>query len=162
MNKIIFTVVSLLCVTSFAESKTYCGWVDNPTPANIWMEDRFGTITISIQGGESAEGDLNIGNIYQYNGYYGAGCGCMKAELKVVNGERVATKILSSKELPLSACANDKNIKSSFRPVTLVKSVGKAYTECREDEQGISFKDGMFGEPEACVNEKNEYYYLAN
>lgn len=162
MKTIFLLIMSLMSTSAFAGAQTFCGWVDNPTPANIWMEDSFGSITISIQGGESASGDLNISNIYQYNGHYGAGCGCMKAELKVVNGERVATKILSSKELPLSACASDKNIKSSFRPVTLIHSSGKAYTECEADEQGISFKDGMFGEPEACVNEKNEYYYLAN
>lgn len=162
MKLALLFIVSLATTSAFAKAQTFCGWVDNPTPANVWMEDQFGSITISIQGGESAEGDLNIGNAYQYNGYYGAGCGCMKAEIKVVDGERIATKILSSSAKPLSACGNDQKIKSTFRPVTLVHSMGKAYTECQEDEQGISFKDGMFGQPEACVNEKNEYYFLAN
>lgn len=147
--------------SALAKTKTYCGWVDNPTPANVWMQDRFGEITISTQGGGQAEGDLNIGNAYQYNIHYGAGCGCMKADLKVVNGQRIATKIYSSIEKPLAACGNDKSIPSTFRPITLIHSSGKAYTDCADDEQAIAFNGPLIDEAEACVTENNKYYYLA-
>ena len=144
------------------QARTYCGWVDNPTPANLEMEDSQGSLTISVQGGHQADGDLNVETQYFTNGVHGTGCGCMTAELSVGGDERVVDKILSSKQLPLSQCQKDKSIKSSMRPNILVHSSGKAYTECQgKDEMEIKFNEANGGR-KACVNEGNEYYYLAD
>jgi hypothetical protein len=142
--------------------QTYCGWVDNPTPANVSMEDSQGNLLIGVQGAFQAEGDLRVANQYYVNGNYGTGCGCITAEVNLEMGQRIVSKIIDSKQLPLERCQNDKAIKSANRPIKLVHSSGKAYTECVDKEELEIRFDKSAGGRRACVNEKNEYYYLAN
>lgn len=37
--------------------ETRCGWFTNPTPANIWLQDREAQWIIGTQGGYQMEGD---------------------------------------------------------------------------------------------------------
>ncbi len=164
MKRIIFILASLATLNSFASSeiKTFCGWVDNPTPANVWMEDKFGSITVSIQGGHQSDGDLFVSSTYFTNGNYGSGCGCMKAVVTTdAQGERIATKIVASRDLPLSRCAQDKALKSTYRPAKLIHSTGKAYTECLSSDELEAYIERPFEGSRICINEQNEYYFLA-
>ena len=40
-----------------APFETRCGWFQNPTPANIWLDDRDGEWIIGVQGGYQVESD---------------------------------------------------------------------------------------------------------
>ncbi len=167
MKKLLFIslIVSSLSVSAAQSAKTYCGWISNPTPANVWMEDAKGLLTISLQGGTQPEGvDLAPsapGESLRYSGgpgSYGDSCGCIKAEVSVVDGERTVTKILKSKAKKLSACLTDKSISQEYKPAYLIHSSGKAYTECYDHENELEL---VFRGRNVCTNEKGEYYYLA-
>ncbi|WP_348530057.1 DUF4087 domain-containing protein [Rhizobium sp. RU35A] len=60
-----------------------CGWVQNPTPGNFWLDDREGSWTILTQGdraepeGIDALPDLSAGEFVETNGHYGYACACM-------------------------------------------------------------------------------------
>jgi hypothetical protein len=67
-------------------------------------------------------------------------------------------KISSSKGEKLAACTHDKNLKQDFVPTKQIHSVGKALTECTDrSERQIGFHSRQ-----ACVNQRGEFYYLAN
>jgi hypothetical protein len=89
-------------------TETRCGWFQNPTPSNAWLNDRDGRWIISTQGGFQAAGDWpNIPKAQwiNTNGSYGYGCACMKV---VANKpKRQIIQILSAKPRPLSACRQD-------------------------------------------------------
>lgn len=97
---------------SFQKAETRCGWLVNPTPANVWFYDRDGEWTIGVQGGYQAEGDWGEFKPSQWvktNINYGYGCTCMsvttdKSEMKILT-------ITSAKPRPLSACRKDKKLK---------------------------------------------------
>ena len=105
-------VVMLFSMVSFAQ-ETRCGWLENPTPANLYLIDRDGVWNISMQGGRAAAGmdNLKAGPADQYvaiNGGYGYSCACLKVSVDKKN--RYITKIFSAKNLPLDKCRNDKAI----------------------------------------------------
>lgn len=93
-------------------AETRCGWIQNPTPRNWWLEDREKTWTIMTQGpdDEEPEGmdlipDISTKEFVKTNGYYGYGCACMSVE---TDGDERITKILSFRQLKLSQCRGDK------------------------------------------------------
>ena len=93
--------------------ETRCGWLQNPTPANWWLQDRHGSWTISVQGGYQARGMDNIPNINesQYvrtNGNYGYACACLRVSTD--RKQMRITRIVSGKQLPLSTCRQDPNL----------------------------------------------------
>lgn len=96
----------------FQKTETRCGWLVNPTPANVWFYDKDGEWTISIQGGYQAEGDWAEFKDNQWvktNVNYGYGCTCMsvttdKSEMKILT-------ISNAKARPLAACRKDKKLK---------------------------------------------------
>ncbi|MEP6850163.1 MAG: DUF4087 domain-containing protein [Acidobacteriota bacterium] len=97
--------------SNVAKPELRCGWFENPTPANAWLIDRDGEWTISIQGGDQAEGDwpdFNRSQWVETNGHYGYGCACLKVE---TDSERYVTRILSSTPKPLAQCRRDKALK---------------------------------------------------
>lgn len=163
MKLIVSLFVLILGVSAQAAPRNICGWIDNPTPANYWITDSVGQWIISAQGGYQAEGDVapqeDDNQFVRTNGYYGYYCGCVRATTldSRAHGRRIV-KIFSSRALPLSKCLNDANLKSTFRPKTLVHSSGKAYTECvlPDEEEQILLRGRR-----ACVNSANEYYFLA-
>lgn len=101
---------------SAVAAETRCGWIQNPTPRNWWLDDRDKTWTLMTQGpdDEGPEGmelipDLSAGEFVRTNGYYGYGCACMKVE---TDGNETITRIISFRQLKLSQCENDKSLKS--------------------------------------------------
>jgi hypothetical protein len=103
---------ALPAVAVAAENR--CGWIENPTPRNWWLEDRDNTWTIMTQGSdEGAEGmdlipDISERDYVATNGNYGYACACLKVE---TDGKETITKILSFKQLKLAQCRNDKSLK---------------------------------------------------
>ena len=94
-------------------AETRCGWIDNPTPRNWWLQDRDRTWTIMTQDPDNPDGpegmelipDLSEGEFVQTNGYHGYGCACMSVE---TDGAERITKIMSFRQLQLAQCRNDK------------------------------------------------------
>lgn len=95
--------------------ETRCGWLDNPTPGNFWLNDRDGEWTIGIQGGYQVENDWDFPNfkprqwIVTNAGSYGYGCACL--QLRVDRETRRVLAIKSARARPLSACRQDKILK---------------------------------------------------
>ena len=88
-----------------------CGWLQNPTPANWWLEDGEGTWTMMTQGGgDEPDGfdripDISAGDYVRTNGNYGYACACMKVETDASQGRILV--IHSFRQLPIAQCAND-------------------------------------------------------
>lgn len=97
-----------------APFETRCGWFQNPTPANIWLDDRDGEWIIGVQGGYQVENDwewpaFKKGQWVETNGHHGYGCACMR--LRVDHESRHVLEIKSSTARPLSACRKDPHLK---------------------------------------------------
>jgi len=95
--------------------ETRCGWLDNPTPANIWLYDRDGQWIIGVQGGYQLEGDLELPDFKPRQwvstnvGSYGYGCACLR--LRVNKQTHEVLEIKSSRARPLSTCRQDPSLK---------------------------------------------------
>jgi hypothetical protein len=96
-------------ITEAAEMR--CGWLQNPTPANWWLDDSEGTWTLMTQGGDTEPDgfdqipDISAGDYVRTNGNYGYACACMKVETDASQGRIVA--IHTFRQLPISQCSND-------------------------------------------------------
>ena len=94
-----------------------CGWLDNPTPRNWWLQDSQKSWTIMTQDPDRPDGpegmelipDLSEGEFVEINGHYGYACACMSVE---TDGDERITKILSVQQLKLTQCQNDKALES--------------------------------------------------
>ncbi|GLR53712.1 DUF4087 domain-containing protein [Shinella yambaruensis] len=109
---ILFALLALAATVAMAEAaETRCGWLQNPTPANWWLDDSEGSWTLMTQGaGEEPAGfdripDISAGDYVRTNGNYGYACACMKVETDAAEGR--ITAIHSVRQLPISQCAND-------------------------------------------------------
>ncbi|MBB3441662.1 DUF4087 domain-containing protein [Rhizobium sp. BK379] len=106
--------LSLALALPTLAAETRCGWIQNPTPGNWWLDDAQNTWTIMTQGGnDEPEGmdlipDISERDYVKTNGNYGYACGCMSVE---TDGEERITQILSFRQLPLAKCRNDKALK---------------------------------------------------
>lgn len=109
---------SLMSAPGLAQAKeNRCGWIQNPTPGNYWLDDRDGTWIILSQG--SAEEplgmenfpDISTGDYVAANGNYGYTCGCIQAETEGDPSDmgRI-TAIYSVKLLPLNKCLADRDL----------------------------------------------------
>ena len=92
-----------------------CGWLSNPTPANVWLYDRDGEWTIGVQGGYQVAGDW-VWPIFKSRqwvrtntGSYGYGCVCL--QLRVNKETREVLEIRNSRARPLAACRQDQSLK---------------------------------------------------
>jgi len=106
---------TLLAMASSAlAAETRCGWLQNPTPGNWWLDDAENTWTIMTQGSDDEpEGmdlipDISEHDYVKSNGNYGYACACMSVE---TDGEEHITRILSFRQLKLAKCQNDKALK---------------------------------------------------
>jgi hypothetical protein len=98
-----------------AQFETRCGWLDNPTPANLSLFDRDAEWIIGVQGGYQVEGDwdwpdFKPGQWVTTNaGSYGYGCVCL--QLRVNRETRQVLEIKSSRARPLAVCRRDRALK---------------------------------------------------
>ncbi len=89
-------------------SQLRCGWWENPTPSNAWLNDRDGSWTVGSQGGHQAEGDWPSFSDAQWvrtNGYYGYGCACLRvvADARSQKVERILSARPGPDRWPLAA-----------------------------------------------------------
>lgn len=112
-----FLAIALVAGSSSAvdagpKTQTLCGWFQNPTPGNAWLQDRSAEWIVGIQGGHQAEGDWPEFSPSQWiktNRSYGYGCACIKG---VVNSEtREVISIVSARAQPLNVCRKDRALK---------------------------------------------------
>ena len=95
--------------------ETRCGWLSNPTPANVWLYDRDGEWTIGVQGGYQVEGDFELPDfkprqwVLTNVGSYGYGCACLR--LRVNKETHEVLEIKSSRARPLAVCRQDRSLK---------------------------------------------------
>jgi len=115
MNKSL-AVGIMLCISPISFAKeTRCGWLDNPTPSNLWLIDKDGEWNISKQGGHEALGldkikDFSEKQYIRTNGSYGRGCSCLVVDVDTKN--KTISKIYSAKNIDISRCQSDKKIKN--------------------------------------------------
>lgn len=115
MKTIALTVaLSLALALPGLAAETRCGWIQNPTPANWWLDDAENTWTIMTQGSDDEpEGmdlipDISEHDYVRTNGNYGYACACMSVE---TDGKEHITRILSFRQLKLAKCRNGKALK---------------------------------------------------
>ncbi|AXA38965.1 DUF4087 domain-containing protein [Rhizobium leguminosarum] len=109
-------ITAALTIAANAQAaETRCGWIENPTPANWWLEDAENTWTIMTQGDDAGEvqgmeliSDISEHEYVRTNGNYGYACACMSVE---TDGKERITKILSFRQLKLAKCRADKALK---------------------------------------------------
>lgn len=101
--------------TKDAPFETRCGWLDNPTPANMSLYDKEGEWIIGVQGGYQVPGDWEAPDfkprqwVHTNAADYGYGCACFR--LRVDKKTQEVSEIKSSRALPLSACRKDQGLK---------------------------------------------------
>ncbi|NKK00184.1 DUF4087 domain-containing protein [Rhizobium leguminosarum bv. viciae] len=113
VTAVITTALTIAANAQAAETR--CGWIENPTPANWWLEDAENTWTIMTQGDDVGEvegmeliSDISEHEYVRTNGNYGYACACMSVE---TDGKERITKILSFRQLKLAKCRADKALK---------------------------------------------------
>ena len=111
------TIQSTASIASPAPSgEMRCGWIENPTPGDLFLIDKDATWTITSQGqaeGPDAAGVDNIpdGDPKQFvdtsrGAGHGYSCGCLSVETSAK--DKRITKVISGKALPLAKCKADK------------------------------------------------------
>ncbi len=112
--RLLALIVALFALPALARTETRCGWYDNPTPNNIWLDDADGEWTLATQGTETEWSDEERNDQTETfadedwvatNGHYGYGCACVKADFDPK--EKRATFIHRVRSKPLTACGND-------------------------------------------------------
>ncbi|WP_010650712.1 DUF4087 domain-containing protein, partial [Vibrio campbellii] len=63
--RFLIVILGMFSVLAAAAEETRCGWLENPSPANMWLIDRDGSWDISVQGTSSALDDKSMELLYQ-------------------------------------------------------------------------------------------------
>lgn len=108
---LVLLVVTPVCAAEHS-SEMRCGWVDNPTPANYFLNDKDGSWAFSMQGSYEAKGmdlvpDLS-GDQFVDIGPHGYGCGCMDVSVDVE--EKKILQIFSFEQKKLKDCLADPDL----------------------------------------------------
>lgn len=107
-------LIGILTASPLLAAETRCGWLQNPTPGNWWLDDADGSWTIMSQGGGDGPAgmdlipDISERDYVRTNGNYGYACACLSVETD--DSEESITGILSFRQLALSKCENDRNL----------------------------------------------------
>ncbi len=109
--------VGIACSAPASASEQRCGWYINPTPGNLWLQDKDALwgITSQVQAeGPDAKGADNAPRFddkqyvqTQPNGY-GYGCACLTVETDA-KAKRI-TEVISGHTTPLARCKADKSL----------------------------------------------------
>ncbi|EOX4974560.1 TPA: DUF4087 domain-containing protein [Vibrio alginolyticus] len=116
--RFLIVILGMFSALAATAEETRCGWLENPSPANMWLIDRDGSWDVSVQGTSNALDDKSMELVYQAtanenefvrtNRNYGFSCACLTVD---VNEEQNSiTTIYKSKQLPLKQCLEDISI----------------------------------------------------
>jgi hypothetical protein len=107
-------VVPSLDASKISQPTRLCGWWDNPTPGNVWLNDRSGRWTIALQGTYEAHGDgpeFKPGQQVPKDAPHGYGCACITA--RVDRASRFVYSFTDAKALSPKVCRADPGLKKS-------------------------------------------------
>ncbi|WAL85030.1 DUF4087 domain-containing protein [Pandoraea sp. XJJ-1] len=102
--------LSAHAVSSNRENR--CGWLQNPTPGNWWLDDKDGSWTLSVMGEPPVPGfdeipDMSTkGWVVTNAGSHGYGCACV--DMEVERGTGKVVRIFAAKPLSLKRCKADR------------------------------------------------------
>ncbi|AIV05958.1 hypothetical protein LA59_10950 [Vibrio harveyi] len=116
--RLLIVILGIFSALAATAEETRCGWLENPSPANMWLIDRDGSWGISVQGTSNALDDKSMELLYQAtadenefvrtNRNYGFSCACLTVDVdEEINS---ITTIYKSKQLPLKQCLEDISI----------------------------------------------------
>jgi hypothetical protein len=97
-----------------SEPTRLCGWWDNPTPGNVWLNDRSGQWTIAMQGMYEADGDgpaFKPGQQLPKGAPHGYGCACITA--RVDRASKFVYSFTDAKALSPNVCRADPGLRKS-------------------------------------------------
>lgn len=143
-----------------------CGWLENPSPANVWLTDRNGTWYIGIQGGLQAEGDWNAlfpaGQWVRTNGFsYGYGCACISMEVDAQS--RYVLAVRDPRAKPLEVCRTDSTLSGKpyeeYQRVPMRTFQGKGYSFSYPKSWRLR-EEGICQQLDAPGRRNNEEYTL--
>ncbi len=107
-------LAGLAAASPLSAAENRCGWLQNPTPGNWWLDDADASWTMMTQGGGGEPAGMDIipdiseRDYVRTNGNYGYACACMEVETDA--GEERVTRVLSFRQLPIEKCENDPNL----------------------------------------------------
>ena len=116
--RLLIVILGMFSALAATAEETRCRWLENPSPANMWLIDRDGSWDISVQGTSNALDDKSMELLYQAtanenefvrtNRNYGFSCACLTVDAdKDTNS---ITAIYKSKQLSLKQCLEDISI----------------------------------------------------
>ncbi|MGI9920226.1 DUF4087 domain-containing protein [Vibrio owensii] len=116
--RLLIVILGTFSALAATAEETRCGWLENPSPANMWLIDRDGSWDISVQGTSNALDDKSMELLYQAtanenefvrtNRNYGFSCACLTVDVDEETNS--ITTIYKSKQLPLKQCLEDISI----------------------------------------------------
>ncbi|ELH9641377.1 DUF4087 domain-containing protein [Vibrio alginolyticus] len=116
--RLLIVILGMFSTLAATAEETRCGWLENPSPANMWLIDRDGSWDISVQGTSNALDDKSMELLYQAtadenefvrtNRNYGFSCACLTVDVDEETNS--ITTIYKSKQLPLKQCLEDISI----------------------------------------------------
>lgn len=120
--RLVVICLGLLCSFSLLAKETRCGWLENASPANLWLIDRDSSWDVTIQGVRSELDDKSIDLVYeamankgqfvQTNNSYGFSCACL-----IVDTDKEVkriTAVYGSRQLSLKQCLEDISISKTI------------------------------------------------
>ncbi len=114
MRFLIACLAVFYCLSTNAK-EVRCGWLENPSPSNMWLIDRDGIWNISVQGAVNNLDDKSIELAYQAiaddkdfvrtNNNYEFSCACLTVDLDI---DRMLVKtVYKADQLNLKQCLED-------------------------------------------------------
>ncbi|MDO6527900.1 DUF4087 domain-containing protein [Motilimonas sp. 1_MG-2023] len=110
--------LALCCSFTVSAQEIRCGWLENPSPANLWLIDREGSWEISIQGGPNYLDDKSLDLVFEAmshqsdfvrtNNSYGFSCACLTVDTDPQT--RQIKAVYQAKQLGLKQCLEDISI----------------------------------------------------
>lgn len=114
MRKYLLLSLSLLLSFNLNAKERRCGWLENPSPANLWLIDKDATWFISAQGRFNLDNESvdlvydaikNDQNFVRTNRNHGFSCACLTVDVNQDAKEIV--KVYESTQLNLKRCLED-------------------------------------------------------
>ena len=114
-QKILLSLLLEFVAGSAFAFENRCGWLQNPTPANWWLNDKDGSWTLSVQGGHSVNDNdwnklpkIKQNEFVRINNNYGYSCVCLRVDTN--KKKKTITKIYGGKQLLLKKCLEDRSL----------------------------------------------------